>query len=142
MTNKYPRVTVGALIFDDQGKFLLVKSHKWGGRWLIPSGHVEFGEKLEDALVREIKEEVNLEISDIEFYFFGELINSQEYHKANTHFICFDFLAKKKSGQLKLNDEAEEFAWVDLEQARDFNLEYLTRRSLTRYKNYYVASHQ
>ncbi len=140
MTEKVPRVTTGGLIFNKEGKFLLVKSHKWSNKWLLPSGKVKFGEKLEDTLRREMKEEVDLEIEDIEFYFFGELINSQEYHQPNTHFVCFDFKCLAVSGQVKLNNEAEEFAWVDLAQARKMDLEYLTRRSLTRYQNYHVSS--
>lgn len=137
---KFPRVTTGGLIFNKEGKFLLVKSHKWSNKWLLPSGKVKFGEKLEDTLRREMKEEVDLEIDDIEFYFFGELINSQEYHQSDTHFVCFDFKCRAVGGQVKLNDEAEEFAWVDLDEARELDLEYLTRRSLTRYRYHHVPS--
>lgn len=137
MTEKVPRVTTGGLIFNEEGKFLLVKSHKWSNKWLLPSGKVKFGEKLEEALKREMKEETNLEIADIVFYFFGELINSQEYHKPDTHFICFDFTCRAVNQDIKLNDEAEEFVWVDLKEAETMDLEYLTRRSLSRYQNFH-----
>ena len=57
MTQQYPEPTVGALILNKESKILLVKSHKWQNNYVIPGGHVELGETLQDTLKREIKEE-------------------------------------------------------------------------------------
>ncbi len=52
-TQHYPEPTVGALIFDPAGHLFLMKSHKWGGQYVVPGGHVELGETLEATLRRE-----------------------------------------------------------------------------------------
>jgi len=49
----YPEIGVGALISNKQGKILLVKSPKWFDKYTIPGGHVELGENLEVALIRD-----------------------------------------------------------------------------------------
>ncbi len=38
---KFPEVTVGALILDPEGKLFLMKSHKWRNKYVVPGGHVE-----------------------------------------------------------------------------------------------------
>lgn len=53
---RYPEPTVGALILNLQGQLFLMKSPKWRGKYVVPGGHVELGESLEEALRREIKE--------------------------------------------------------------------------------------
>ena len=71
---QYPEPTVGALIIDREGKLFLMKSHKWLGKYVVPGGHIELGESLEEALRREVKEETNLQIDEIEFLCFQEFI--------------------------------------------------------------------
>ena len=56
-----PRVAAGALIFDEQGRILLVKPGYKDG-WEIPGGYVEPGESPRDACIREIQEELGLSI--------------------------------------------------------------------------------
>ena len=48
----YPEPTVGALIFDPQGRLFLMQSHKWAGKYVVPGGHVELGETLEAEIGR------------------------------------------------------------------------------------------
>ena len=47
---KYPEPTVGAIIFNPDNKILLCKSHKWNNQYIIPGGHIELGEGMEEAL--------------------------------------------------------------------------------------------
>lgn len=48
----YREPTVVALTFDPENRLFLMKSHKWGGRYMVPGGHVEPGETLKAALRR------------------------------------------------------------------------------------------
>jgi len=57
-----PRVRVAAIVIKD-GEILLVRHSKYGtSYWLLPGGGVHYGETLEEALVRELKEETNLDV--------------------------------------------------------------------------------
>ena len=62
-------VTAGALIFDDAGKVLLLK-HRFraGSGWGLPGGFLEHGEQPLDALKRELREEIGLEVETAEIY--------------------------------------------------------------------------
>ncbi len=129
---RYPEPTVGALIVDSQNRFFFMRSHKWGGRWVIPGGHVELGETLEEALRREIKEETNLEIRDVEFIHFQEFVYGATFWKKR-HFLFFDYACRVSSSDVKLNEEAQEYAWVSVEEARGLDLESYTRKTLETY---------
>jgi nucleoside triphosphatase len=122
---QFPEPTVGALIFDRQGKVFLMQSHKWRGKWVLPGGHIELGERMEDALRREVKEETNLDIRDIEFICFQEFIYDERFWRPR-HFIFFDYACKTDSTDVQLNDEAQEYAWVILEEARKMPVEHYT----------------
>ena len=129
---KFPEPTVGALIFNPQGKILLMKSHKWKGKYVIPGGHVELGEKLEDALKREIKEETGLRIYDIEFICFQEFVFDDAFWKKR-HFIFFDFACKTNSTNVELNPESQEYVWVNLKEALKLPIDPYTRKTIKEY---------
>ncbi len=115
---QFPEPTVGALIFNQEDKLFLMRSHKWKGKYTIPGGHVELGETLEDALRREVKEETNLDIHDAEFVCFQEFIYDSQFWEPR-HFIFFDYACKTESTDVRLNDEAEDYLWVRAEEAMD-----------------------
>jgi len=125
----FPEPTVGAFIFNAEGKLLLLESHKWPGRYVVPGGHVELGERLEDALAREAREETGLDIHSIEFINFQQFIYDPAFWKKR-HFIFFDFACKTDSMDVQLNDEAEGYVWVEPHKALTMELDTYTRRSV------------
>src|SRR5689334_24517704 len=125
----FPEPTVGVFIFNPANELLLLKSHKWPGHYTIPGGHVELGEQIEDAAIREAKEETGLDVYDLEFINFQEFIYDPSFWKRR-HFIFFDYACRTSSTDIKLNDEAEEYTWVRLEDAIHLPLDTYTRVSI------------
>ena len=121
----FPHPTVGALIFNPEGNLLLVRSHKFHDKYVVPGGHIEVGEKMVDAVVREAKEETGLDIYDPQLIFFQEFIQDETFWK-KMHFIFFDFACKTDSSEVVLNDEAEAYVWVTLEEALTMNVDTYT----------------
>jgi len=121
-----PIATVGALIHDGSGKVLMIRTHKWGNRWGIPGGKIERGESAADALVREIREETGLEVSQIEFALVQDCIDSPEFYRPE-HFLLLNYTAKAATSDVRLNDEAQEFRWLSPAAALEIPLNQPTR---------------
>jgi nucleoside triphosphatase len=125
----FPEPTVGAFIFNKAGELLLLKSHKWPGKYVVPGGHVELGETLEEAAVREAKEETGLDIYALKFINFQEFIYDPAFWKKR-HFIFFDYSCRADSLEVKLNDEAQEHVWVKLDSTLHLPLDSYTQTSI------------
>ncbi len=129
----YPEPTVGALIFNPDGKMLLVKSYKWGGRYVMPGGHVELGEAIEAALKREITEETGLKIRDLRYIGIQEFIYGEAFWKKK-HFLFIDYACKADSSEVTLNGEGQEFAWATVAEALEMDVEPYTKRTIEEFQ--------
>ena len=117
MTNQtFPEPTVRIFIFNPHGELLLTKTHKWRGKYGVPGGHIELGESASEAARREAKEETGLEIREINFLCWQECVYDEQFWKPR-HFIFIDLTAQMDAGEVVLNDEAEEFIWIDPQRA-------------------------
>ena len=109
-------VGAGALIINDKKEALLLKrtlkARNLSGFWMQPGGGVEFGERIEEAVKREIKEELGIDIEIIRFLAVTEGILKEE----KQHWISLSYLGKIVGGELKnLEPEKhEEIKWFDL----------------------------
>jgi nucleoside triphosphatase len=113
----FPEPAVGAAIFNNKGELLLIKSHKWHDKYVIPGGHIELGEKMLTSLTREIKEETNLDIYDVRPIMIQELIYDPIFWKRR-HFVFMDYACKAKNPEeIKLNEEGQDFLWVKIPTA-------------------------
>ncbi len=121
-----PIATVGALIHDEEGRVLMMRTHKWSDLWGIPGGKIRRGEASIDALRREVREETALEIDDIRFVMVQDSIDSPEFMRPE-HFILLNYLARATGTDVRLNDEAEEFRWLSPAAALAMDLNQPTR---------------
>ncbi len=124
----YPVATVGGLIFDDDGKVLLVRTRKWSNLYGVPGGKVDYGETMQDAFVREAKEETGLDIDNVEFVMNQDCIEHPEFYRPR-HFLLVNYSAKAKGLQpaVKLNHESEAYLWVAIRDAEGLALNGPTR---------------
>lgn len=112
-----PVVTVGGLVFNDAGKVLLVRTHKWSNLWGIPGGKVRYGEPCEDALRRELKEETRLDVTAVAFVLVQDCIHSKEFYR-DAHFVLLNYTCRVAGrARVRLNDEAREFRWLTVPEA-------------------------
>jgi nucleoside triphosphatase len=128
----FPEPTTGVFIFNLQGQLLLLQSHKWPGKYVVPGGHVELGERIEEAACREAKEEVGLDVHDLRFLCWQEFIYDPAFWK-HRHFIFFDYSCRVDSTDVRLNDEAETYIWIEPEKALELPIDSYTRVSIKEY---------
>lgn len=112
----YPEPVTGGVIYNDKNEVLFIKNKKWGDTWNIPGGHIEIGETGEETLKREIKEETNLDIDNVEFFMYSDGINPEGFFEPR-HFIFLDFCAKKVGGKETKTNEMSEYVWMDPKKA-------------------------
>ena len=103
-----PTVGVGAVIWNARGEVLLIKrAHPpRQDEWSIPGGKVEAGEKLQDAIKREVREETGLEIEIVDFADVVELDENSQ------RFVLIDFTARHIAGEARAASDAKEVRWV------------------------------
>jgi 8-oxo-dGTP diphosphatase len=118
-----PVVGVGAVIISD-GKILLEKrkNQPGKGKWSIPGGAVELGEKAEQSVIREVKEETNLTVEKPEHIDVVDNIILDKNGRVKYHFIMVDYFLKIKSGTLKAGSDAGELKWVKLSEVENCTL--------------------
>jgi len=135
---KCPEVVVGALVFSPEGKIFLMTSPKWQGKYSLAGGHIELGETIEQAVKRELKEETNLDVFDIQFLMVQEAIFSEEFYKKK-HFVFLDYICKTKSTNVVLDGiEGIEYVWVAIDEALKLPLNPYTKNTILEYKKKYL----
>jgi nucleoside triphosphatase len=133
LVQNYPEATVGALIVNNQGQILLVKSYKWGDRYTVPGGHIELGERSQQAVKREIKEEVGLDVEPVKILMVQEAVFPRDYIK-HEHYIFMDYLCRAVSSDVKVdNKEIQEYLWISPNGALQLDLESFTRNLVNEY---------
>jgi 8-oxo-dGTP diphosphatase len=101
METDKPEIGVGAIILDDsKEKILLIlrKKNPEANTWSIPGGKLELYEALEQAAIRETKEEVNLDIAIDQLFCTSETMNEE----TQQHWISVIYTTKIIGGELKI----------------------------------------
>lgn len=97
-----PVVGVGAVVVDAEGRLLVVlrRDPPAAGRWTIPGGRLEPGERIVEAVAREVAEETGLEVA------VGELAGVAESIGEDHHLVIIDHHAEVVGGALRAGDDA------------------------------------
>ena len=117
-----PSVGVGGVVVDD-GRVLLIKRGKppLYGRWVVPGGTVELGESLEQALVREVREETGLEVRPLAFLTAFERIVRDD-GAVRHHFVILDYLCERVSGDVAAASDVLDARFVAPEELERYEL--------------------
>lgn len=79
-------------IIENEDCILLIRNTYGRMQWTFPGGHIEKNENPEEAIIREVKEEVGLKIENLKLL--GKILSTKEYKKDNI--FCFSAKAKDK----------------------------------------------
>lgn len=104
-----PVVAVGAFVFDERGRVLLIERAKppGAGLWTVPGGRLEGAETLAQAVAREVREETGLLVE------VGALACVVERFGDDFHFVILDYLARVIGGALAAGSDARAARFVD-----------------------------
>lgn len=120
------KVAVGAVIENDAEEILLVKHVPprggfWQGKWICPGGALELGETIQEGILREVKEETNLDVElTTPLVPFERIVWNGE--ELSLHVVYIDYLARSVGGYLRPATDVGEAIWVrkqDLPQRWD-----------------------
>jgi 8-oxo-dGTP diphosphatase len=123
-----PVLGVGALIFD-AGRVLLVERGKepLAGYWSLPGGAVETGERLEEALVREVFEETGLQVTADSIATVFERIMPDAGGTCEYHYVLVDFYCTITEGDARPGDDSARVEWFPIESLAGLRLTAGTR---------------
>ena len=129
-------VSITAILVNKEGKFLIAKradfKKNWPGMWTVPGGKLEkkdyenrkFDTKashwynvIENTIRREVKEEVGLELGSVEY-----LVSLAFMRADDIPAVVISLYSEDYSGEVVLNDELVEYKWVNLEEAKNYDL--------------------
>ncbi|MDE1761602.1 MAG: NUDIX hydrolase [Candidatus Micrarchaeota archaeon] len=103
------RAGAAAVIEDGSGRVLIGRRGKYPkGIWVFPGGGIEYGERSEEALVREIREETGLVIKPTRLITVFEMI----VPRINVHRIIFFYMARKVGGEVKATSDIDQIKWL------------------------------
>ena len=128
----YIGVGCGAVIKNGEDKILLMKrgslSKSEPNTWCIPGGAVEFNERMEDSVVREIKEELGVDIEVVKQYGCANHIMPTE----GKHWVSTIFLCKITQGEPKVMEpgKCDEIGWFSLEEMKGLALGVIMKENL------------
>lgn len=135
----YIGVGVGAAIFNDEEKLFITQRGKKAkneqGTWEIPGGSVEFNETFEQALKREIKEELGVEIAVLELLGVCDHIIPEE----KQHWVSPTYICKIIKGTPKIlePEKCAAVGWFSLDEAEKMKLSIVTEYDLSLLKKKY-----
>jgi 8-oxo-dGTP diphosphatase len=103
MTLRSPALTVDGILIEDHSILLIQRKHSpFQGSWALPGGFVEYGEKTEDAMIREMFEETGLKIK------IRALLGvySDPHRDPRGHTVTVAYLVEPVGGALNAGDDA------------------------------------
>jgi len=129
MSRHYPdRPIVGVLgVVRRDGRVLLVQRARAPsvGKWGFPGGVQELGETIFEAVIRELREETELEVEPVEVLTTLDVIDRDEQGCVRTHYALIAVLAEWRKGEVRIDGEATDFGWFTAQEVKQAGLHTL-----------------
>ena len=113
-------LTMRGIVKNENDEILILKRHPKSKtnpcKWELPGGKIEKGEYFDEALIREIKEETNL---DVKVGDFCEAVQNDYSHKRTVQLIMY---AKDITGEVKISDEHYDWMWASLDRIKTLKI--------------------
>lgn len=126
---------VGVILYNEKNEIFLMTSPKWRG-YIVPGGEIKKDESEEEALRREIREELGIEISDLVRVGEKEKPESSDFKDSTVRFHFIDFFARALQTKITPSDEILECGWFSIDKAFKLPLLDSTRNLLNEYAKY------
>ena len=125
-----PVLGVGAVIFNGAREIVLVRRGKppRQHQWSIPGGHVEWGESVHEALLREVSEETGLTVEIAGLIDVVDLVTRDDAGNITSHYVLIDYAVRAVAGELRAGSDAAEAQWVPFSRLDEYRLWSETRR--------------
>jgi ADP-ribose pyrophosphatase YjhB (NUDIX family) len=115
-----PILGVGALVFDRDRVLLVQRGNEpLKGWWSLPGGAVEAGERVEDAVCREVLEETNLEVRVVRFGEIFERIMPDAAGEIEYHYVLLDYVCEVRGGILRAGSDSADVRWFSPEELKE-----------------------
>lgn len=112
-----PVVGVGGVVLRDARVLLVQRANEpLAGQWSLPGGAVELGETLEEAVVRELKEETGLVVRVVELVEAFERIIRDASGRSRYHYVLLDYLCQLVEGTARAGSDVQAVAWATPEE--------------------------
>lgn len=124
-----PIAGVAALVFSGMDILLVLRGNEPSkDKWGLPGGVVELGERVKDAVAREIEEETGMLIEPLKLVAVFDSIVRDEEGKIQYHYVLSEYLCRAVSGEMHAHSDVSDARWVPLEELKFLEMNPRTRR--------------
>ena len=127
-----PVPVVRVIIQNPRGEVLFLRRARtaYGDRgWCLPGGKIDYGETVEEAARKELREETKLDCLEARFLFYQDSLPPEP---GSMHCINF-YLECKVSGELEMNPESSDWAWIGPADLDDLEIVFRNDEGVRRY---------
>jgi mutator protein MutT len=127
-----PVPVVRLIVRNPEGKVLILRRARTAygdGAWCLPGGKVDYGETVEQAAAKELREETSLACESLRFLFYQDSLppRTGEMHCINLYFEC------RVAGEVVLNPESSASSWIGPDDVGSYEIAFRNDEGLRRY---------